>query len=198
MPGASGGTRRMEISEEGGLNVPGVPSFVPSVFPVSGKCSQRVPCVLYFPPLGLLVQFSGFHCEIRLQNNGHVLWFSPSALFMWLSTASVGWEKPCNPFSQRNRGYYQPGSNFIRAVSPRCRIHQPHLALRIRSVSTRFGWSGRALGTEKRFWIMLWPKTAIRFQNPIVVEGYCGNARSAHQLRFSRSRAILVRQYLQN
>jgi hypothetical protein len=50
----------MEISEEDGLNVPGVPSHVPSLFPVFSKCSQRVPCVLYFPPLGLLVQFSVF------------------------------------------------------------------------------------------------------------------------------------------
>ena len=36
------------------------------------------------------------------------------------------------------------------------------------------------------------------FQSPIVVEGYCGGTRSADQVRLSRTRAILVRQYLQS
>jgi phospholipid/cholesterol/gamma-HCH transport system substrate-binding protein len=35
------------------------------------------------------------------------------------------------------------------------------------------------------------------FDSPIVVEGYCSSGRSADQLRLSRARAILVRQYLQ-
>jgi hypothetical protein len=26
-------------------------------------------------------QMEGFHCENRFRNKGHVLWFSPSALF---------------------------------------------------------------------------------------------------------------------
>ena len=34
------------------------------------------------------------------------------------------------------------------------------------------------------------------FESPIVIEGYCGRGRSADQLRLSRARAILVRQYL--
>jgi phospholipid/cholesterol/gamma-HCH transport system substrate-binding protein len=36
------------------------------------------------------------------------------------------------------------------------------------------------------------------FESPIVVEGYCGGSGSADQLRLSRTRAILVRQYLQS
>ena len=36
------------------------------------------------------------------------------------------------------------------------------------------------------------------FDAPIVIEGYCDNGRSADQLRLSRARAILVRQYLQS
>jgi phospholipid/cholesterol/gamma-HCH transport system substrate-binding protein len=35
------------------------------------------------------------------------------------------------------------------------------------------------------------------FESPIVIEGYCGGTRPADQLRISRARAILVRQYLQ-
>ena len=35
------------------------------------------------------------------------------------------------------------------------------------------------------------------FDSPIVVEGYCSGGRSTDQLRLSRARAILVRQYLQ-
>ncbi len=35
------------------------------------------------------------------------------------------------------------------------------------------------------------------FESPIVIEGYCSASRSADQLRLSRGRAILVRQYLQ-
>jgi len=36
------------------------------------------------------------------------------------------------------------------------------------------------------------------FENPIVIEGYCNGTAPADQLRLSRSRAIMVRQYLQN
>ena len=36
------------------------------------------------------------------------------------------------------------------------------------------------------------------FESPIVVEGYCNGTRPADQLRLSRIRAMLVRQYLQN
>jgi len=36
------------------------------------------------------------------------------------------------------------------------------------------------------------------FDSPIVVEGYCSGGRSVDQLRLSRARAILVRQYLQS
>lgn len=36
------------------------------------------------------------------------------------------------------------------------------------------------------------------FESPIVVEGYCSGSESAEQLRLSRARAILVRQYLQS
>jgi len=35
------------------------------------------------------------------------------------------------------------------------------------------------------------------FESPIVIEGYCGGTRPADQLRISRARAIVVRQYLQ-
>jgi phospholipid/cholesterol/gamma-HCH transport system substrate-binding protein len=35
------------------------------------------------------------------------------------------------------------------------------------------------------------------FESPIVIEGYCAGTRPADQLRLSRSRAILVRQYIQ-
>ncbi len=36
------------------------------------------------------------------------------------------------------------------------------------------------------------------FQSPIIIEGYCGGTHHAEQVRRSRSRAILVRQYLQS
>jgi phospholipid/cholesterol/gamma-HCH transport system substrate-binding protein len=36
------------------------------------------------------------------------------------------------------------------------------------------------------------------FESPIVIEGYCNGTRPAEQLRLSRIRAILVRQYLQS
>ena len=36
------------------------------------------------------------------------------------------------------------------------------------------------------------------FESPIVIEGYCNGVGPADQLRLSRSRAILVRQYLQS
>src|SRR5262252_1824409 len=36
----------MEISADGGIIVPGVPSSVPSLFPVFCQCFQRVPYVL--------------------------------------------------------------------------------------------------------------------------------------------------------
>jgi len=36
------------------------------------------------------------------------------------------------------------------------------------------------------------------FESPIVIEGYCSGNGAAEQLRLSRARAILVRQYLQN
>ncbi|MBV9744078.1 MAG: MCE family protein, partial [Acidobacteriia bacterium] len=36
------------------------------------------------------------------------------------------------------------------------------------------------------------------FESPIVIEGYCSGPRTVDQLRLSRMRAILVRQYLQN
>ena len=35
------------------------------------------------------------------------------------------------------------------------------------------------------------------FDSPIVIEGYCNSARASDQMRLSRARAILVRQYLQ-
>jgi phospholipid/cholesterol/gamma-HCH transport system substrate-binding protein len=35
------------------------------------------------------------------------------------------------------------------------------------------------------------------FESPIVIEGYCGGTRPADQLRISRARAIMARQYLQ-
>jgi hypothetical protein len=33
-------------------------------------------------------QMEGFHCENRFRNKGHVLWFSPSALFTGFSATS--------------------------------------------------------------------------------------------------------------
>jgi hypothetical protein len=50
----------MEISKAGGLIVPGVPGPVPSLFPDSGKCFQRVSHVLRSRRSRLLAQFSVF------------------------------------------------------------------------------------------------------------------------------------------
>ena len=45
LPGEAGRAFGMEISQGGGIDVPGVPSSVPSLFPVSGEWFHRVPYV---------------------------------------------------------------------------------------------------------------------------------------------------------
>ena len=43
LPGAAGDALGVEVSEKGGVDVPDVPSSVPSLFPVTGQSFHRVP-----------------------------------------------------------------------------------------------------------------------------------------------------------